>query len=268
MVSVTEREEYFYMKKTASKYYIFRGEEILVMNENTIPAPEKPEELGLLTIRSFESAQLSESSISWAEVDRDAEAPSGMKFISRRHLLDILGEEAFAPAGLAYHYMNWTRNTLYCGRCGGIMRDSDIERARVCSNCGYISYPLICPAIIVAVEREGMILLARSPRFPKGRYSVLAGFVEPGESLEDTVRREVMEEVSIELDEVRYFGSQPWPFPHSLMLGFTASWKSGEINIDGVEIEDAHWYSPENIPNIPSTRSISGRLIKNFLAKN
>ena len=148
------------------------------------------------------------------------------------------------------------------------MRDSDREKARVCSNCGYISYPLICPAIIVAVEREGMILLARSPRFPKGRYSVLAGFVEPGESLEDTVRREVMEEVSIELDEVRYFGSQPWPFPHSLMLGFTARWKAGEIRVDGIEIEDAHWYSPEDLPNTPSTKSISGRLIKNFLAKN
>jgi NAD+ diphosphatase len=147
------------------------------------------------------------------------------------------------------------------------MEDSAIERCRICPNCGNVIFPVICPAIIVAIEKEGKILLARNSRFPKGRYSVLAGFVEPGESLEDTVKREVMEEVSIEVDRIRYFGSQPWPFPHSLMLGFTAEWESGEICVDGIEIAHADWFGPDELPNTPSTRSISGRLIRNFIQK-
>ncbi|MDD3918042.1 MAG: NAD(+) diphosphatase, partial [Synergistaceae bacterium] len=117
-----------------------------------------------------------------------------------------------------------------------------------------------------AVVRDGKLLLAHGTRFPSGRYSVLAGFVEPGESLEETVEREIFEEVGIKVKDIAYFGSQPWPFPHSLMLGFTARWASGEIVPDGVEIGDADWFTPENMPEIPPSISISRKLIDHWLS--
>jgi NAD+ diphosphatase len=118
--------------------------------------------------------------------------------------------------------------------------------------------------VIVAVERDGKLLLAHNTRMPSRRYSVIAGFVEPGESLEQTVRREIMEEVGIEVQDVRYFGSQPWPFPCSLMLGFTARWKNGDLCPDGVELDDAGWFAPNEFPDIPPALSISRKLIDDF----
>jgi len=251
-------------------WYVFRNDEILIQDNGEyilFPQVGDLEEIGLTPLRSRTLDLHEGSAIQWAEVGEETDPPEGMQFTSRRHVLDLVGEENFAPAGVAYHYMDWTRKTLFCSRCGNPMEDSPHEKARLCQRCGLIAYPTISPAIIVAVEREGKILLARSPRFPRGRYSVLAGFVEPGEALEDTVKREVMEEVSVEVGHIKYFASQPWPFPHSLMLGFTAEWKRGEIQIDGIEIEDAGWYGPDELPNTPSTRSISGHLIRNFLKK-
>lgn len=255
-------------KDTSLKWHIFRKDDILIYDDPIrFPAEENLELLGLQPVRSREIEYPEGKVIRWAEVTPEAKPPAGTKFAPRRQVLEVLGEEEFSDSGKAYHFMNWTRKTLFCGRCGASMEDSRFERARICPDCGHIEYPIISPAIIVAVEKEGKLLLGRSPRFPKGRYSVLAGFVEPGENLEDTVKREIFEEVSIEVDNIRYFGSQPWPFPQSLMLGFTAKWKSGEIRIDEKEIEDAGWYSPEEFPEIPTTRSISGRLIENFLGK-
>lgn len=140
----------------------------------------------------------------------------------------------------------------------------DDERVMKCSNCGYMQYPRVSPAIICAVVRNDEILLARSSRFKGGFYSVLAGFVEPGETLEQCVKREIMEEVGTEVTNIRYFGSQSWPFPNSLMIGFTAEWKSGTIKIDDDEIIEAGWFSADNIPNVPRGFTISGRLIEWF----
>ena len=128
-----------------------------------------------------------------------------------------------------------------------------------------LAFPRISPAVIVLVERDGQVLLARSPRFTANFYSVLAGFVEPGETLEDTVHREIEEEVGIKIRNVRYFGSQPWPFPDSLMIGFTAEYESGEIRIDKAEISEAGWFYPENLPAIPGKISIARRLIDWFI---
>ena len=133
-------------------------------------------------------------------------------------------------------------------------------------------YPRLAPAIIVRVQRETEngreILLARGPNYPEGWYSVLAGFVEPGENLETCVAREVYEEVGIRIKNIRYFGSQPWPFPHSLMLGFTADYVSGELTLQEEEIEDAKWFRSDNMPRLPSRMSISRHLIDNFLENN
>ncbi len=185
--------------------------------------------------------------------------------ISLREAWGALGEETFIEAGRAFQLMDWHRKTRFCGQCGNPMSNHETETARKCLNCGLTSYPPVSPAVIVAIEREGRLLLARSPHFPKGRYSVIAGFVEPGETLEQTVIREVREEVGIRVRDIRYFGSQPWPFPHSLMVGFTASWESGEIAVDGNEIEDAGWYAPGEFPEMPPSISISRKLIDDFV---
>ncbi len=256
-------------KETASPRFVFRGDRILVRSDGETGLPEfhSLERAGLTPLRTGSDIVEGESAYTWMEVAPEAEPPEGMDFAPRRQLLETLGEESFATSGRAYHLMDWTRKNQFCGRCATPMENSQTERARVCPACGNTVYPVIAPAIIVAIERDGKLLLGRSPRFPKGRYSVLAGFVEPGESLEDTVRREVFEEVSVRVTDIRYFGSQPWPFPNSLMLGFTARWESEEIGIDGEEIEDAGWYGPDELPCTPSTYSISGKLIRNFLRR-
>lgn len=204
----------------------------------------------------------------WARLPQNAPLPEGMSLVPLREARSLLGEEAFLEAGRARQILDWLQETNFCGRCGQRMRDHETEGARTCQSCGLTVYPTVSPAIIVAVEREGKLLLARSPHFPKGRYSVLAGFVEPGETLEQAVVREVLEEVSVRVKEIRYFGSQPWPFPHSLMVGFSAAWESGEICVDGKEIEDAGWFAPEEFPEIPPPLSISRRLIDDFTRRN
>jgi NAD+ diphosphatase len=148
------------------------------------------------------------------------------------------------------------------------MELQEIERAKKCPNCGLLHFPRLAPAIIVAIERGDRLLMARSRRFTTGMYSVLAGFVEPGESLEETVAREVKEEVGISLKDIKYFGSQPWPFPHSLMIGFTATYASGEIVMDDSEIEDAGWFTVDSLPPLPGKISIARKLIDGFIEKH
>jgi NAD+ diphosphatase len=130
-----------------------------------------------------------------------------------------------------------------------------------------LAFPRLAPAVITLIERDGDALLARNAAFPMAMYSCVAGFVEPGETLEDAVHREVREEVGVELRDVRYTASQPWPFPHSLMIGFEATWASGEIEVDGVEIADANWYRPDDLPMIPPPLSIARTLIDRWIAR-
>ena len=168
-------------------------------------------------------------------------------------------------AGLASQFINWSRNHKFCGKCGKLTEDKKDERAKICTACGQIYYTRLSPAIIVAVTRGDRLLMGNSPRFPSKFYSVLAGFVEPGESLEECVKREVREEVAIEVKNIRYFGSQPWPFPDSLMIGFTAEYESGEIRVDKNELSDAAWFARDEIPRIPPSISIARKLIDWFL---
>ena len=175
-----------------------------------------------------------------------------------------LDEEVFSVAGRVFQCLDWDRTHQYCGRCGGHTEPRLDELARSCPACGLISYPEVTPAVIVAVIRGEEILLARSRRFQGSFFSVLAGFVEAGETFEECVKREVMEEVAIAVDNIRYFGSQPWPFPHSLMVGFTAEYAGGEISIDDKEISEAGWFTAEALPEVPRTGTIARRLIDWF----
>jgi NAD+ diphosphatase len=164
-------------------------------------------------------------------------------------------------AGRAFQIMEWDRNHQYCSRCSTPTEVRRDERARVCPSCGYTAYPPISPAIMILIVRGREILLARKKEWARGRYSALAGFVEPGEELEDTVRRETREEVGLEIKNLRYFGSQPWPFPHQLMIAFTADYASGEVTPDGVEIEEAAFFDIAKLPDLPAGISISRRMI-------
>jgi NAD+ diphosphatase len=183
-------------------------------------------------------------------------------------LREVLNQ--FSPAGIqavsvATQVITWDKTFRFCGQCGQRTKDIPGERAKVCNGCGLTNYPRLSPSIIVSVVRDNRILLARSPRFPNNMYSVLAGFVEPGETLEECVQREVREEVGIEVANIRYFGSQNWPFPHSMMIGFTAEHAHGEIKIDDREIVDARWFAPDEVPRLPGSYSIARRLIDDFI---
>lgn len=182
-----------------------------------------------------------------------------------RQWLGDLPESRFTLLSTALQVIAWQRNHRFCGRCGSTTRRVGGEFAMHCDACGHRNYPRISPCIITLVTHGEDLLLARSPRFPPGRYSTLAGFIEPGESAEDAVRREIFEEVGLTVGRIRYFRSQAWPFPHSLMLGFFAEAASRRIRIDGVEIADAAWFTPRSLPQLPPAYSISRALIETYL---
>ncbi len=197
-----------------------------------------------------------------AEAAVDAPAPpAGMGWESLRALFSVLEDAHFALAGRAIQLIDWDRNHRFCGRCGAPTEAKSEERARVCPACKLAAYPRIAPAVMALVRREGEILLGRSPHFPQGMYSALAGFVEVGETLEQCVEREVEEEVGVRLSRIRYFASQPWPFPNSLMIAFVCDWQSGEIRPQAGEIEAANWFKVLQLPKLPSRISIARRLI-------
>jgi NAD+ diphosphatase len=189
------------------------------------------------------------------------QAPAGWRRTPLRAAMMALDPALGGVAGRAAQVLEWDRTHRFCGVCGTPTALKTGERARVCPACGHTAYPRLSPAIMALVWRPGELLLARSPHFAPGRYSALAGFVEPGESLEECVHREVAEEVGVTVAELQYYGSQSWPFPHSLMVAFTARWSGGEIVPQEGEIEDARWFGLEALPDIPPRFSIAGHLI-------
>jgi NAD+ diphosphatase len=195
---------------------------------------------------------------------RDIEEVDPDRFMvgSLYHLVGRVDDGLFALTGRAAQLLDWQRDHRFCGRCAAAMELGDGGRAMRCPSCGLLNYPRIAPCVIVLVTRGRDLLLARNARFPRPMYSTLAGFIEPGESAEDTLRREVREEVGVEVGDLSYFASQPWPFPGQLMLGFFAEYRSGDIRPDGDEISEADWYTPDELPPIPPPASIAGRLIR------
>lgn len=194
------------------------------------------------------------------------EAPPGWQPMALRQAMMQMPEPLMGLAGRAAQVIEWDRTHRHCGVCGAPTELQPRERARKCPGCGHTAYPRLSPAMMVLVWRGREVLLARSPHYAPGMFSALAGFVEPGESLEECVHREVAEEVGVRVRELRYYGSQSWPFPHSLMLAFTAEWAAGEIVIQEDEIESAAWFPIDALPPIPPRFSISGHLIRDTVA--
>ena len=199
-----------------------------------------------------------------AVLSEDAAPPAGLHWQDARSGLLGLPEAERIAAGRAKTLLFWQERRKFCGVCGGELAPLSDECARRCPACGAQFFPVIAPAMIVAVRRDDRLLLARNARFKPGMYSVLAGFVEAGESVEEAVAREVREEVGIEIRAIRYFGSQAWPYPNSLMLGFEAEYASGELAPDGTEILEARWCAADDMPPTPAPGSIAHELIAAF----
>jgi NAD+ diphosphatase len=252
-------------------WFLFHGDRLLVEvrgDEVAIPRWASTEGVGLFPVRTQFLGTLDGTPCFSGELDAEV-GPVGTSFRALRPLFRVLPEEIFTLAGRAFQVMDWDRTHRFCGKCGGRTELLEGERGRICAVCGLHFFPRIAPAVIVAVVRNGKILLAQSSRFPSAFYSVLAGFVEPGETLEECVRREIREEVGIRVEDLRYFGSQPWPFPHSLMVGFTASYAGGDLVLEEKEIVQAGWFDAEEVLRlqIPQHGSIARRMIDRFLAE-
>lgn len=195
------------------------------------------------------------------EASEEADAPEGLAFHALRALYETMEEGLFHLAGRAIQIVAWARTHQFCGQCGGRTVKSEREHAMLCPTCGTSSYPRLAPAVIVAILKDKQVLLAHARHFRNNMYGLIAGFVEPGETLEDCVQREIREEIGLNVKNIRYFGSQQWPFPHSIMIGFIADYDSGEIRVDGEEIVDADWFDAEHLPEIPSRVSIARKML-------
>jgi NAD+ diphosphatase len=196
-----------------------------------------------------------------AELAPDPITPDGAALSGLRLLYGRIPEAHYALAGRAAQIVAWERDHQFCGRCGAATEGVPDERCRRCPACGLSAYPRMTPAIIVLIERGDQILLTRSPAFPPGRYGIVAGFVEPGETLEDAVRREAQEEVGLELGRIDYFGSQPWPYPQGIMIGFRADHVRGEITLNDGELAEAGWFGVDDLPTVPAKLSIARQLL-------
>lgn len=252
-----------------ARWFVFQKHKLLVLERNDhtdVPQCVDPVEIGVAPLRTQFLGILDGQHCYSAEVAEETAAPDGMSWYSLRGLFAKLPEDLLYVAMRAFQIVEWERTHLFCGACGTPTESVPGERARKCPSCGLLGYPVISPCIMVVIRRGREILLARSARFAPGIYSALAGFVEPGETLEQCAAREVHEEVGLEIANLRYFGSQSWPFPHSLMIAFTADYSGGELHLDPSELEAADWFSIDRLPTLPTSVSIARRLIDAVVA--
>ncbi len=249
-------------------YYLFQKNKVVCRNNGAVPSPFEHGELASIISqrppRIMQEAP-TEKGMFTVELDEKHQLPEGYELVPLRSLLGWVDDRLFGKWGKASQLLHWFNSNKFCGRCGGLTKPHPTEMARVCPACTINHYPAISPCIIVLVHRKNEILLARACRFPKKLYSTLAGFIEPGETAEEAVEREIYEEVQIRVTNIRYFKSQPWPFPGQLMLGFFAEYLSGDICIDGYEICEAGWFESAKMPDVPPSGTIAGQLIRHHL---
>jgi len=252
------------------RLFAFLRRELLVTSANTLPSVEAIDALGIDATRTQYLGAWEGQHCFSAELPADFAPPEGFATRDLRMLFGALEPELHALAGRAVQIVEWDRTHQFCGACGSPTEVSTSDRSRACPDCAVPMYPRLSPAMIVAVERGDEILLGRAHHFPPGIFSVLAGFVEPGESAEEAVIREVYEETRIHVEDVRYFGSQAWPFPNSLMLGFTARYAGGSIDTDhDDEMEAADFFRADDLPTtFPGNISISQWLLADFVERH
>jgi NAD+ diphosphatase len=261
------------------KAFFFQGSSLLLPEE--LPVGGMNWEVPLSHANDFmvpesaaERAGFSDGEIYYVMVQAGTTLPPNWQTISVRQAVSLLSGNA-ANGNIqssrmlrAFHIAQWRQESRFCGSCGARNTDSPDELARLCPSCGRLEYPRIAPAVITFITNdEDKALLAHNKKFNPGMYSLIAGFAEAGENLESAVAREIREEVNIEVRDIRYVISQPWPFPNSLMAGFSARYASGTVRPDGVEIEDAQWFSRDNLPMLPAIGSVSRCLIDQWLSR-
>ncbi|KAF5071923.1 NADH pyrophosphatase [anaerobic digester metagenome] len=253
-------------KNSPSYWFVFNSDKLLINTENDfkIPFTENLNDFSLSPLREQYLGTLEGHPCYTAEVAPGTTAPNDMAFEDLRSIYEVLDEDIYLLAGRAIQVINWDKNHQFCGKCGAPTLTSEHEMSKVCPECGFTSFTRLSPAVITAIVKDDKILLAKHSYGLK-RYSLIAGFLEAGETLEEGVKREIAEEVGLKVKNIEYFGSQPWPFPHSLMVGFTAEYESGEIKVDGNEITDAKWFSPDEVPRMSSMISIASELIEWFV---
>jgi NAD+ diphosphatase len=265
---------WFYLGKNA---FFFHGSSLLLPEE--LPAGGMEWEIPLSRVSGFlppepvaERAGFPDDEIYFVSIKTENPLPPRWQAIPVRQAVSMLSGNAASGAIQssrmlrAFHIAQWRQESRFCGSCGTMNTDSPDELARLCPACGRLEYPRIAPAVITIITNdEDKVLLAHNRKFTSGMYSLIAGFAEAGENLEAAVAREIREEVNIEICDIRYRVSQPWPFPNSLMAGFSARYASGTIRPDGVEIEDAQWFSRDKLPMLPGPGSVSRCLIEQWL---
>jgi NAD+ diphosphatase len=249
-------------------WFLFRGQELIVSEGEgglclprgdaaPLPARALGEPLFLGTLGGVPCMALT------AREETPLSAP--YKAMSLRALFGLLDPDCYSIAGLASELIYWQRASVFCALCGGAGEPVAGEWSKRCVRCGHVAYPRVSPCVIVLIHDGDRVLLTHKPGWGP-MNSLVAGFVEPGESLEECLAREVLEEVGVEVDELRYFGSQPWPFPHQLMVGFFARYKAGEIRIDANELDAAAWFHVDNLPPLPGKLSIARQLLDTWIA--
>ena len=249
-----------------ARYFVCHNNNILqLVDEKEAWRPATREELGQFnSVHEHYMGTLSGKKCFAVHVSE----PGSAGFASLRMNIQNIGPTLFNLAGRALQVCDWYRSHQFCGRCGKSTTDSKRDRSTVCAGCKLNFYPRLSPSIIVLVHRGDEVLLGRNHMFPEGLFSTLAGFVEPGESIEETVIREVKEEVGVNVSNLSYRGSQPWPFPNSLMLGFHAEYQSGDIVLQEDEIAEAGWFPCTDLPLIPGKFAISRWLIDEYLSQH
>lgn len=246
-----------------SQWFALRGREMVCRTDGT---PLQMSDLDVLSAACGITDRFAEetNSIEAIGIPADATLPDGYEWIPIRAKFAELGVDSCFSLSRAKALLEWRYNTRFCGRCGSELRNHETLTARVCPECGNLIFPRIEPCIIVVVSRaDGKILLAKHVQRNQQIYACIAGFMEAGETAEQAVRREILEETGLHVRNVRYYGSQSWPFPSQLMLGFTAEYESGELHLQAEELDDAQWFDRDNCPASPQPGSIAYRLIHN-----
>ncbi len=213
---------------------------------------------GLCPLETVEVPSLGTVAVVWP---RDTPPFPGAEAVGLRALADRVPADEYAAAARAVPLAEWRRSARFCGVCGRPLQRAGGDRAMRCDSCGHRVYPRINPVVITRVTRGDELLLARRAANPAGFFSIIAGFVEPGETLEEAAAREVLEETGVRVRAIRYACSQPWPFPSNLMIAFTASHARGEVRPDGVEMAEAGWFRRDALPELPGPHSVARRLI-------
>lgn len=253
---------------SASIIFIVEEDRILLRDENDVTAFPRFSDFSIQNPDQYELGYLGTldgSHCFYLSYDETFPIPKGLEFESLRNVYSRIDEVIGLVASRAVHLAGWNQRSKYCGVCGSPTRKDPVELAKRCTSCKNVIYPRISPAIIIAVVKEDKLLLAHNKNFKQRWYSTLAGFIEPGETVEICAQREVLEEVGITIKNIRYFGSQPWPFPDSLMIGLIADYESGEVTPDGVEIDDAAFFGADELPDVPGMYSVAGKLINWFV---